>query len=55
MCKNIAVAVGKDRETGPCRDSTVINRSDSFSNARNISNIQHFYCMFHPAIFGLTT
>ena len=49
------MAVGKDRETGPCRNSTVINRSDSSSNVRNVSDNQHFYCVFHSGAFGLTT
>ena len=44
-------SVGKDRETGPCRNSTVINRSDSSSNTREISNIQHFYCVSAPVRF----
>ena len=48
-------SVGKDRETGPCRNSTVINRSDSSSNVRNVSDNQHFYCVFHSGAFGLTT
>ena len=48
-------SLGKDRETGPCRNSTVINRSDSSANTREISNIQHFYCVFQFAAFGLTT
>ena len=48
-------SVGEDGETGLCRNSTVINGADSSENARNISDNQHFYCMFHPATFGLTT
>ena len=48
-------SLGKDRETGPCRNSTVINRSDSSSNVRNVSDNQHFYCVFHSGAFGLTT
>ena len=49
------MAVGKDRETGPCRNNTVNNGPDSFVNAWNISDIQHFYCVFQFAAFGLTT
>ena len=49
------MAVGKDGETGPCRNSTVINRSDSSSNVRNVSDNQHFYCVFYYGAFGLTT
>jgi len=48
-------SLGKDRETGPCRNSTVINRSDSSSNVRNVSDNQHFYCVFYSGAFGLTT
>ena len=46
---------GKDRETCPCRNNTVNNGPDSFVNAWNISDIQHFYYVFQFAAFGLTT
>lgn len=49
------MAVGKDRETCSCRNSTIINGPDFSVNARNISNIQHFYCVFHSGTFSLTT
>ena len=48
-------SVGKDRETCPCRNNTIINGADSSANTREISNIQHFYCVFQFAAFGLTT
>ena len=48
-------SLGKDRETCPCRNNTVNNGPDSFVNAWNISDIQHFYYMFQFAAFGLTT
>ena len=48
-------SVGKDRETCPCRNNTVNNEPDSFVNAWNISDIQHFYYVFQFAAFGLTT
>ena len=47
--------IGKDRETCPCRNNTVNNGPDSFVNAWNISDIQHFYYVFQFAAFGLTT
>ena len=53
--KDLKVTIGKNRETGPCRNSTVINRSDSSSNVRNVSDNQHFYCVFYSGAFGLTT
>lgn len=49
------VSVGKDGETCPCRNNTIINGADSSANTREISNIQHFYCVFQFAAFGLTT
>ena len=48
-------SLGKDRETCPYRNSTSINGLDSSANARNTHNIQHFYCVFQFAAFGLTT
>lgn len=48
-------SVGKDGETCPCRNNTIINGADSSANTREISNIQHFYCVFQFAAFGLTT
>ena len=48
-------SLGKDRETCPCRNSTIINEPDSSANARNIPDIQYFYCVFQFATFGLTT
>ena len=48
-------SLGEDRETCPCRNNTVNNGPDSFVNAWNISDIQHFYCVFQFAAFGLTT
>ena len=47
--------IGKDGETCPCRNNTIINGADSSANTREISNIQHFYCVFQFAAFGLTT
>ena len=41
--------IGKDRETCPCRNNTVNNEPDSFVNAWNISDIQHFYYVFQFA------
>ena len=49
------LSLGKDRETCPCRNNTVNNEPDSFVNAWNISDIQHFYYVFQFAAFGLTT
>ena len=49
------MAVGKDGETCPCRNNTIINGADSSANTWEISNIQHFYCVFQFAAFGLTT
>ena len=54
-CKKLSFGVGKDRETCPCRNNTVNNEPDSFVNAWNISDIQHFYYVFQFAAFGLTT
>lgn len=48
-------SVGKDRETCPYRNSTIINGPDSSANARNTCNIQHFYCVFHSGTFCVTT
>ena len=48
-------SVGKDRETCPYRNSTIINGPDSSANARNTYNIQHFYCVFHSGTFCVTT
>ncbi|WP_295737573.1 hypothetical protein, partial [uncultured Oscillibacter sp.] len=48
-------SLGKDGETCPCRNNTIINGADSSANTREISNIQHFYCVFQFAAFGLTT
>ena len=48
-------SLGKDGETCPCRNNTIINGADSAANTREISNIQHFYCVFQFAAFGLTT
>ena len=47
--------IGKDRETCPYRNSTIINGPDSSANARNTYNIQHFYCVFHSGTFCVTT
>ena len=49
------LSLGKDGETCPCRNNTIINGADSSANTREISNIQHFYCVFQFAAFGLTT
>ena len=49
------MAVGKDRETCPYRNSTIINGPNSSANARNTYNIQHFYCVFHSGTFCVTT
>ncbi len=48
-------SLGKVREMCPYRNSTIINGPDSSANARNPRNIQHFYCVFQFATFGLTT
>ena len=48
-------SLGKDRETCPYRNSTIINGPDSSANARNTYNIQHFYCVFHSGTFCVTT
>ena len=47
--------IGKDGETCPCRNNTIINGADSSANTREISNIQHVYYVFQFAAFGLTT
>ena len=48
-------SLGKDGETCPCRNNTIINGPDSSANARNTYNIQQFYCVFHSGAFSLTT
>ena len=49
------MAVGKDRETGPCRKDIVNNRGDSSAKGRDLFVNQHFLCPFQFGIFGLTT
>ena len=49
------MAVGKDRETCPCRNDTVNNRGDSSAKGRALFVNQHFLCPFQFGIFGLTT
>ena len=49
------MAVGKDRETCPCRNDIVNNRGDSSAKGRDLFVNQHFLCPFQFGIFGLTT
>ena len=46
--KNIAMAVGKDGETGPCRNNTVKNGEESSAKPGFFLQISTF-----PAVFNL--
>lgn len=49
------MAVGKDGETGPYRNSTVNNGGESSAKTRILFANQHLSCRFQFGIFGLTT
>lgn len=48
-------SLGKDRETGPCRNNTVKNGEKSSAKTRILFANQHFSCRFQFGTFGLTT
>ena len=49
------MAVGKDGETGPYRNSTVNNGGESSAKGRNLFVNQYFICPLQSGIFDLTT